>query len=111
MPVSMFFYTYYEQIYWKKYNAMFTLWWSYLRGLLGLHSLNSVDPTLTVLRCYRLGYRADYDEEAVWALVQRHGGHISIRQDCIDFWIDPAWEPLLVMAFPDLERRPELDYI
>ena len=65
----------------------------------------------SLLRCYRLGYRAHYDEEMVWALVQRHGGHISIRQDCIDFWIDAEWEVVLVMAFPDLERRPELDYL
>ena len=65
----------------------------------------------TRLHCYRLGYRASYDEEMVWALVQRHGGHISIRQDCIDFWIDPQWEIVLVMAFPDLERRRDLDYL
>lgn len=63
------------------------------------------------LVCYRLGYRASYDEEMVWALVQRHGGHISIRNDCIDFWVEPQWEIVLNMAFPDLERRPELDYI
>ena len=65
----------------------------------------------SVLKCYRLGYRAAYDEEMVWALVQRHGGHISIRQDCIDFWIAAEWEIVLVMTFPDLERRPELDYL
>ena len=64
-----------------------------------------------VLLCYRLGYRALYDEELVWSLVQRHGGHISIRTDCIDFWIAPEWEVVLVMAFPDLERQPDLDYI
>lgn len=67
--------------------------------------------TDTRLRCYRLGYRCSYDEELVWALVQRHGGHLSIRQDCIDFWIPPAWELVLNIAFPELERRPELDYL
>ena len=61
--------------------------------------------------CYRLDYRSSYDEELVWALVQRHGGRIEIRQDCIDFWIDPAWEIVLNMCFPDLQRRPELDLI
>ena len=65
----------------------------------------------TGLHCYRLNYRAAYDEEMVWALVQRHGGHISIRQDCIDFWISPEWEIVLNMAFPDLERRRDLDYL
>lgn len=63
------------------------------------------------LVCYRLSYRASYDEEMIWALVQRHGGSISIRNDCIDFWIEPQWEIVLNIAFPDLERRPELDYI
>ena len=64
-----------------------------------------------ILKCYRLSYRSSYDEEMVWALVQRHGGHISIRGDCIDFWIAPSWEIVLNMAFPDLERRPDLDYV
>ena len=63
------------------------------------------------LHCYRLSYRASYDEELVWALVQRHGGHISIRQDCIDFWIAPEWAIVLNITFPDLERRPEFDYL
>ncbi len=63
------------------------------------------------LVCYRLNYRATYDEELVWALVQRHGGHIAIRQDSVDFWLDPQWEIVLNIAFPDLERRPDLDYI
>lgn len=63
------------------------------------------------LRCYRLDYRASYDEEMVWSLVQRHGGRIEVRRDCIDFWIDSAWEPLLTLAFPDLVRHPELDHI
>ena len=63
------------------------------------------------LKCYRLNYRSNYDEELVWALVQRHGGHIAIRGDCIDFWIDPAWEIVLNMTFPDLERRSDLDYV
>lgn len=67
--------------------------------------------TDTRLFCYRLNYRAAYDEEMVWALVQRHGGHISIRTDCIDFWIAREWAVVLNIAFPDLERRPELDYI
>lgn len=63
------------------------------------------------LVCYRLNYRASYDEEMVWSLVQRHGGHIAIRQDCIDFWLEPQWEIVLNIAFPDLVRMPDLDYI
>ncbi len=63
------------------------------------------------MRCYRLNYRSSYDEEMVWALVQRHGGFIGINSAYIDFWIAAEWEIVLIMAFPDLERRPELDYI
>jgi hypothetical protein len=58
-----------------------------------------------------LDYRSGYDEEMVWALIQRHGGILSIRQDCIDFWIAPEWEVVLNMAFPDLVRRADLDYL
>jgi hypothetical protein len=71
-------------------------------------SLESAPRTLV---CYRLDYRSSYDEEMVWSLVQRHGGHISIRQDCIDFWLEPQWEIVLNIAFPDLIRRRDLDYL
>ena len=90
---------------------MLALWWSYIGHLYGLCAVNHIPAVTPELCCYRLDYRASYDEEAVWALVQRHGGHISIRQDCVDFWIHRDWEPILVLAFPDLQRRPELDYI
>lgn len=65
----------------------------------------------TRLFCYRLNYRAMYDEEMVWSLVQRHGGSIAINSAYIDFWIAPEWEIVLVLAFPDLVRMPALDYI
>ncbi len=64
-----------------------------------------------VLKCWRLDYRATYDEEMVWALVQRHGGHLSIRGDYILFWLRPEWEVVLVLAFPDLRRVPAEDYL
>ena len=64
----------------------------------------------TTLRCYRLNYRASYDEELVWALVQRHGGYIAIFPGYVDFWISPEWEIVLNMTFPDLERVRERDY-
>lgn len=61
--------------------------------------------------CYRLGLAADLDEEVVWAFVQRHGGWLSIRQECIDFWIHEDWASLLVLAWPALIRVPALDYV
>jgi hypothetical protein len=84
-------------------------WWTAMIAHMSYYT--SSKPLDTVLRCYRLSYRSNYDEEVVWALVQRHGGHISIRQDSIDFWIHRDFEPLLVLAFPDLERRADLDYL
>lgn len=64
-----------------------------------------------MLICYRLPYRSEYDEETIWAYVQRAGGEIAIRQDCIDFWVPPRAELFLVCAWPELERRADLDYI
>lgn len=89
--------------------------------VLGLRSVNRVNIVMQHLRlrphwvagryhCYRLNYRADYDEEMVWKLVQRHGGMISVESGCIDFWIAPEWEDILVMSFPDLVRVPSRDY-
>lgn len=65
----------------------------------------------TRLKCYRLTYRNEYDEEIIWAYVQRSGGQLSIRQDCIDFWVPSHAEVLFVCAWPELERHPELDYV
>ena len=84
-------------------------WWTAMIAPMFSYTLSK--PVDTVLRCYRLDYRSNYDEEVVWGLVQRHGGHISIRQDCIDFWIHRDFEELLIMAFPDLQRKPDLDYV
>lgn len=64
-----------------------------------------------LISCYRLDYRSSYDEELVWSLVQRHGGLISVRGDCIDFWIESQWELVLNLAFPDLIRLQDLDII
>ena len=63
------------------------------------------------LVCYRLDHNMPYDEESVWALVQRHQGHLSIRVDYILFWLAPDWECLLIMAFPQLRRVAREDYV
>ena len=64
-----------------------------------------------LIKCYRLESRCDYDEEMVWKLVQRHGGWIAIRGDCIDFWIHESWEVVLLLAFPGLIRKQDFDYV
>lgn len=62
------------------------------------------------LICYRLTSDLDYDEEQIWAYVQRVGGHLSLRQDCIDFWLAPEYRVFLLLQWPLLVRRPDLDY-
>lgn len=64
-----------------------------------------------VLCCYRLDSLIAYDEEQIWSLVQRHGGSLSIRGDCIDFWIPQQYQTVLVLAFPGLRRQFCLDYV
>lgn len=67
-----------------------------------------IEPRLC---CYRLDSRMPYDEDAVWSLVQHYGGTLSIRGDCIDFWIPREWELVLVLKYQLLTRRPDLDYL
>lgn len=63
------------------------------------------------LLCYRLDSSMPYDEEAIWAFVGRHGGHLSIRGDCIDFWIPVEYESLLLCSWGSLRRMSALDYV
>ena len=63
------------------------------------------------LACYRLDAHMSLDEEAIWAFVQRHGGHLSIKGDCIDFWIPTEYQSMFVLAWSQLRRKSEFDYI
>jgi len=65
----------------------------------------------SVLACYRLTSLIDYDEELVWADVQRYGGSLSIRGDCIDFWIPLRYQSFILLRWPLLVRRSDLDYL
>lgn len=62
--------------------------------------------------CFRFhSWQSPTDEEEIWAFVQRHGGFISIRQDCIDFFIHKQYQDLLLLAWgSELTRFPLLDY-
>lgn len=62
-------------------------------------------------QCYRLWYWADLEYEAVWSFVQQHDGYIRVGPDHCDYWIDPSYASLLVLAFgPELVRQISLDY-
>ena len=64
-----------------------------------------------VIECWRLRPGMPYDEELIWELVQRHEGYLSIKSDCIDFFVPREYSVLLQIAFPLLIRKPELDYV
>ncbi len=64
------------------------------------------------LLCYRYhAWALDYDEELIWSWVQSHQGYISIRQDCIDFFVPVEYAVFFVLLYPDLEYMPDLDYV
>jgi hypothetical protein len=65
----------------------------------------------SVYRCYRLTSLVDYDEELVWRDVQSFGGSISIRGDCIDFWVPYINETWMILRWPRLVRRADLDLV
>ena len=64
------------------------------------------------VRCYCLRYSMSYDPEDVWAFVQRHNGFMDIRAGG-EYWfyVYAEHESLFRIAYPELIRRPELDYI
>jgi hypothetical protein len=65
----------------------------------------------SVLCCYRLTSVMPYDEELVWADVQQYGGALSIKGDCIDFWIPPRYQSFIILRWPLLVRRADWDYV
>lgn len=63
------------------------------------------------LLCYRLRSSDEDLRDRVWLYVERAGGHMSIAIDHIDFWVPPRAATFLMLAWEELERRPELDYL
>jgi len=60
--------------------------------------------------CYRYqAWTHEYDCECVWAFVQRHGGHITVRNDCIDYFVPVQYQVLFALAWPELTRQSNLD--
>ena len=69
-----------------------------------------IDSVARRLFCVRLSARDPFDEEIIWAWLQSRGGHISIRVDCIDFWVPAQSITEFLLRWP-LTRRPDLDYV
>ena len=68
---------------------------------------------MSYLLCYRLRYYHSYDDETVWAFVQRLGGSLEMggAAFAVDFYIPEAYEVMLLLKYPELERVRALDYI
>ena len=62
------------------------------------------------LYCYRLSTQS-YDEELIWRDVQLWGGHLSIRGDCVDFWVPGQYISFFLLRYPELVRQPQLEYV
>lgn len=64
------------------------------------------------LYCYRYyAWTTDLDEEVIWADVQRWGGSISIRGDCIDYFVPPEYITFFLIKYPELTRQMQLEYV
>ncbi len=75
-----------------------------------MSDINSVPRKLYCYRYYAWS-ETDYDEEVIWADVQRWGGHISIRGDCIDYWVPVDYVSFFILKYPELTRQLHLDYL
>ncbi len=68
-------------------------------------------PQLTRrLYAFRLSAAHADRQDSVWLYVERAGGHMEIRSDCIDFFVPASAVTFLVLAYPELDRRADLDY-
>ena len=60
--------------------------------------------------CYTLPYYIDLDPEAVWALVQRHGGSLAPQfGGTYDYYIPREYALILTIAYPELRRQHQKD--
>ncbi len=66
---------------------------------------------MSLIVCYRLTRRIEAAEERLWSFLQDRSGFMSIRDDCIDFWVPEHYESFFLLLGGDLERRSDLDYI
>ncbi len=63
------------------------------------------------LLCFRLRSSDQDLRDRIWLYVERSGGHMSIGIDCIDFFVPARAVSFLVLAYDELERREDLDYL
>ncbi len=52
-----------------------------------------------------------YNEETIWRDIQAWGGWMTIRGDCVDFFVPRNYITFFVLKYPELMRQPALDYV
>lgn len=62
--------------------------------------------------CYRYFSWSSFagSESGLFLDVQRLGGHLQYRNDCVDLWIPIESQWFLALRYPDLVRQQNLDY-
>ena len=91
-------------------SARYIMCASMVRSRFGyLWIITSMERSLVCYRFYP--WTTDYDVELIWELVHRHWGQIHLGRDSIDFYIPCEYETVLVLAYPELVRERELDYV
>lgn len=72
----------------------------------------SIDAVPRRLYCYRYSaWASQLDQEQIWRDVQRWGGSLSIRGDCIDFWVPAEYVCFFTLKYPELTPQSQLDYL
>jgi hypothetical protein len=72
----------------------------------------AIDRVPRRLYCYRYyAWEGQLDEELIWQDVQRWGGSLSIRADCIDFFVPAEYITFFILKYPELSRQAQLDYL
>lgn len=51
-----------------------------------------------------------YDLEDIWGWVQARQGHIEIRNDCVDFWLEEYHAVEFLLRWGSMRRQPHLDW-
>ena len=64
----------------------------------------------TLIQCYRSRAQMSV-QDPLSIMVQRLNGFFTIRCDCVDYYVPEAYAYMLHLYDPQLERKPELDYI
>lgn len=76
---------------------------------LSLSGINNVN-NMTRIICLR-GYKGTFADDYCYNLAIKLGGWVTLGIDVIDFYVPEHRAELLILAHPQLTRRPQGDHI